>query len=56
MKLTNPEKLILVMLSEIYEKLGIQGETDTKFLLNAIYEGHTWALSWKMSRNRYGLT
>ena len=48
MKLTNPEKLILVMLSEIHEKLGIRGGTDTKFLLNAIYDDHTWALPWKM--------
>jgi len=48
MKLTDPEKLILVMLSEIYEKLGIRGETDTQFLLEAIYQDHTWALSWEM--------
>lgn len=49
MKLTNPEKLILVMLSEIHQKLGIQGDTDTQFLLEAIYNDHTWALSWEMS-------
>lgn len=48
MKLSNPEKLILVMLSEIHQKLEIQGDTDTKFLLDAIYSDHTWALSWDM--------
>ena len=25
MKLTNPEKLILIMLSELYEKAGLSG-------------------------------
>ncbi len=32
MKLSNSEKLILTMLAEIHEKLGIENGTDTKFL------------------------
>jgi len=36
------------MLSEIYEKLEVQGDIDTRFLLDAIREDHTWALSWEM--------
>ncbi len=48
MKLTNPEKLMLVMLAEIHEHLGIKNGTDTKFLADAIYEDQTWALSWEM--------
>lgn len=49
MKLTNPEKLILIMLSEIYKKLGINGnsEIDPKFLTDAIYSDNTWGLDWK---------
>lgn len=49
MKLTNSEKLILIMLSEIYEKLGIDGSAgiDPKFIKNAIYTDNTWGLEWK---------
>ena len=48
MKLTNPEKLILVMLSDIHEKLGIKNSVDTKLLTSAIYSNNTWALSWEL--------
>ncbi|MHB8385260.1 YfbU family protein [Metallibacterium sp.] len=48
MKLTNPEKLILVMLSDIHEKLGIENSVDTKLLTSAIYSNNTWALSWEL--------
>jgi len=48
MKLTNPEKLILVMLAEIHEKLGIKDGMDTKLLTSAIYSNNAWALSWEM--------
>lgn len=47
MKLTNPEKLTLIMLAELHEKLGI-GEVDTKLLKRAIYTNNTWALAWDM--------
>lgn len=51
MKLTNPEKLILIMLSEIYEKLGVDGssEIDPKFIKNAIYTDNTWGIDWEYS-------
>jgi uncharacterized protein YfbU (UPF0304 family) len=51
MQLTNSEKLILVMLSEVYEKLGIKGESgvDPKFIQSAIFSGHTWGVEWKYS-------
>lgn len=48
MKLSNPEKLILLMLSEIYEKLEINGDTNAKLIQSAIYSDNTWALSWEM--------
>jgi uncharacterized protein YfbU (UPF0304 family) len=47
MKLTNPEKLILLMLSDIYDKVGLD-EVDTKLLRAAIYSENTWALDWEM--------
>jgi uncharacterized protein len=45
MQLTNPEKLILFMLSEIHEKLGITNGIDTKLIRSAILNDQTWALS-----------
>lgn len=49
MKISNSEKLILVMLCEIYEKLGIgkEGEIDPEFIKSAIYSENTWGLEWK---------
>lgn len=47
MKLTNPEKLIILMLSEIYDKLELT-DIDTKLLRSAIYSENTWALDWDM--------
>jgi len=48
MKLTNPEKLILLMLSDIYEKIGLD-QIDTKLIRSAIYSENTWALSWELT-------
>lgn len=47
MKLTNAEKLILLMLSDVYEKLELDG-IDTKLIRSAIYSENTWALDWEM--------
>jgi uncharacterized protein len=49
MKLTDGEKLILIMLSEIHEKLGIKNGIDPKFVQTAIYHDMLWALRWKYS-------
>jgi uncharacterized protein len=48
MHLTNPEKLILIMLCEIHEKLDIRSDINTELLTSAIYSDNTWALSWQM--------
>src|SRR4051794_33439179 len=48
MQLTNPEKLILVMLADLHEQAGLK-TTNTKLLKEAIYSNNTWALSWEMS-------
>jgi uncharacterized protein YfbU (UPF0304 family) len=47
MKLGDGEKLILIMLSEIHEHLGIRDGVDPKFVRSAIYSGNTWGLRWK---------
>lgn len=47
MKLTDGEKLVVVMLSEIYEHLKINGEVDPKFVRSAISNGNLWGLEWE---------
>ena len=47
MKLTDPEKLMLIMLTEIHEHLKITNGVDAKFVQSAIYRDNTWGLSWK---------
>jgi len=39
-KLSDGEKLILLMLSEIYEKTGIEGEIEPEFIQSAIFGDH----------------
>ncbi|MBK5511704.1 YfbU family protein [Pseudomonas sp. TH15] len=51
MEITKSEKLILLMLSEIYEKLEIKS-IDTKFLTSAISSGNTWAIEWEIPELR----
>lgn len=47
LKLSNGEKLTLMMLSEIYEHMKIKGEIDPKFVKSAINNNQTWGISWK---------
>ena len=49
MKLTDGEKLIILMLTELYEKLQIDGETDPDFLRAAIFHDHLCGIRWKYS-------
>jgi uncharacterized protein YfbU (UPF0304 family) len=46
-QLTHPEKLILTMLADLHEKLGV-GTTDTKLIKAAIHTDNTWALTWEL--------
>jgi len=48
MKFTNAEKLIVTMLADLHEKLGID-EVRTKLIKQAIYSNNTWALSWELT-------
>lgn len=47
MKLTDGEKLITLMLCELYDRLEINAEIDPDFLRTAIYTGNEWSLAWK---------
>jgi uncharacterized protein len=49
MKLSDGEKLILLMLSELYEKVGIKGEIDPDFIKSAIFSDMLWGINWKYS-------
>jgi uncharacterized protein YfbU (UPF0304 family) len=49
MKLTNAEKLILAMLSDISERLEIHGDIDPKLVKAAVWGDKTWGLSWEYS-------
>jgi len=48
MKLSSQEKLIFVMLCDIYEKLGIDGEVNHKFIAKSIFSDNTWAIPWEL--------
>lgn len=47
MKITDGEKLILLMLSELYDKLGVEGEVEPDFIRSAIFSNNTWSIPWK---------
>jgi uncharacterized protein YfbU (UPF0304 family) len=54
MILTEPEKLMLLMLADIHEHLGIEeGSVDGAFVRAAIADGQTWALSSKYRAQAY---
>lgn len=46
--LSDGEKLITLMLTDVIEKLGIQSDTNIDLVRNVIYGGHYWALGWEM--------
>lgn len=43
------EKLLAVMLRDIYKHLKVSGETDPDFIAEVIYGGHYWAPKWEMA-------
>lgn len=51
MKLSDGEKLILFMLSKIYEKIKVDNEIDPRFIIKAIRSDHLWAIK----RKYYGI-
>jgi hypothetical protein len=49
MKLTDGEKLTLMMLCDLYDKNEFEGDLDHNFIRDAIFEDQTWAIPWKFS-------
>lgn len=49
MKLTDGEKLIILMLTDLQEKLQVPSEMEPDFLRSAIYNDHLWGIRWKYS-------
>jgi uncharacterized protein len=47
--ISDGEKLIISMLSDVHKHLEVKGENDTSFVMEAIYGGHYWGLGWKYS-------
>ncbi len=49
MKITDGEKLILLMLSELYGQREVEGEIDPEFIKSAIFSENLWGIPWKYS-------
>jgi len=49
MKMSDSEKLIALMLCDIYEKLGVDGDIDAKFVSTSISNDMLWGLKWEYS-------
>lgn len=47
MKMSDGEKIVILMLTELCEKLGIHGEMDPDFLRSAIFNDMLWGIRWK---------
>ncbi len=46
MNISYGERLILKMLCDLYEHLGVHGEINHKVVAEAITSGNTWSLDW----------
>jgi len=49
MKIKDSEKLILLMLCDLYDKNNVVGDIDHDFIREAIFDQQTWAIPWKFS-------
>jgi uncharacterized protein YfbU (UPF0304 family) len=49
MKLSDGEKIIILMLTELFEKLQVDGEMEPDFLRSAIFNDMLWGIRWKYS-------
>jgi len=47
MNLSDGEKLVLMVLADMYKHLEIKGEFDPDFISTTISGGHLWAFRWK---------
>ncbi|ACS80421.1 YfbU family protein [Maridesulfovibrio salexigens] len=47
MHISDGEKLILLMLSDLHDKLEVESELDPEFIRSAILKEKTWGIPWK---------
>ena len=47
LKFSDGEKLIMIMLCELFKHLKIDSEIDPSFVEDALHGGHYWGLEWK---------
>ena len=48
-QISDGEKLLLLMLGDVYKHLKVKGESDPDFIAQVIYGGHYWAPRWRMT-------
>jgi uncharacterized protein YfbU (UPF0304 family) len=46
-KINDGERLLFMMLRDMYKSMKIKGEIDPDFVASAIYGGHYWGLEWQ---------
>ncbi len=44
MKLSDGEKIIIKLLADIHEKLGIEKDSQSDFIMESIYSGNLWSI------------
>lgn len=49
MKLSDGEKLIILMLCDMYKAMKIEGEFDPEFISKTIYDDQLWGFNWELS-------
>jgi uncharacterized protein len=47
-RFSDGEKLLVMMMVDVYRHLKIKGEIDPDFISGVIYGGHYWAAKWEM--------
>jgi uncharacterized protein len=48
MKLSDGEKLIILMLCDIYKAMKVKGEFDPEFISNTIFKDKLWGFNWEL--------
>ena len=49
MKLSDGEKLIILMLADMYKAMKIEGEFDPDFISKTIWSDNLWGFNWQLS-------
>lgn len=47
-RFSDGEKILILMMGDLFKRLEVQGEINADFLADVIYEGHYWAPKWEM--------